>query len=259
MPVRIASGGPARPALERRPAVVFALLDAIDLFRVDSPTSPHQSSPVWRSNVKRHGLRNPRAKICGSAAGASTSMRTILPSSVPLGGEAGDERRAAVADADVELAVGTERDGARRVVERRPIDAQDQRLGPGIERAAAVVRREADHVGAMRQRGIATGGRALRGQEDVRLRRMQRDAEQRRVLEVRSIDHRDRVLERLRRGLEPDAAERVRRSEARRVRGARAQAVDDRRCSRLAREALCTPRSGRRPRRPRSRGGASNA
>ena len=72
------AGGPA----ELLPGAVPAGTRSISSF-VPSPTSPISTSPVMRSNEKRHGLRRPRAHTEGVAPAARGSRRRILPSRLP--------------------------------------------------------------------------------------------------------------------------------------------------------------------------------
>ena len=140
----------ARPvaarALEDPPAVVAAALDAIDLLAAPWPTSPASSCPVRRSKEKRQGLRSPSAKISGRPpprdervvgrdarrAGrrrrrCAGSCRAARPGSAPVAGIAAG---AAVAEADVEEAVGAEGDHAAVVVGERLGDGQQHALAP---------------------------------------------------------------------------------------------------------------------------------
>src|SRR5207249_701158 len=84
------------------------------------PTSAIKSSPVARSNAKRHGLRSPVAQISGRASAAptkglsggiaygsprSTSMRSSLPSKVRLFCNLTDQVRN-IADVTIAVASG---------------------------------------------------------------------------------------------------------------------------------------------------------
>ena len=120
------------------------------------PTSPIQRSPVSRSNEYRHGLRSPNAQIAGLASARPTNGLSDGSGREPrprAGGRSGASCRAAserlpvavriaaapaVAEPDVEVAIGSEREVAAVVVRVRLLHHEDVSTRGGSARSPPI-------------------------------------------------------------------------------------------------------------------------